>query len=290
MSQSDFRGRRCGFTLVELLVVIAIIAVLIGLLLPAVQKVRESANRVQCQNHLKQLGLAFHNHHDSQGAFPSGGWGWNLAPSYAGAQPHIGALQRAGWGFQILPYIEGDNVWRAGPQVAIATPNALFFCPTRRSPQTVQHQDNYLPNITGGMLTHALCDYAASNKEGTGIVRRFLPVRMVEVTDGLSTTMMLAEKRINRRLLGQWQDDDNEGYTAGWNDDTIRRTSHPPLPDHNLPYNTGGRLFGSSHINRMNSVFGDGSVRTISYQINRPIFRALGDKADGVAIVDKDHY
>jgi prepilin-type N-terminal cleavage/methylation domain-containing protein len=145
-------GRRPAFTLIELLVVIAIIAVLIGLLLPAVQKVREAAARTQCQNHLKQMGLAFHNYHDANSAFPSGGWGYQwMGDPDRGA----GRDQPGGWVFHILPYLEQDNLWKLGAtgnrsatadldpakQAKIAAMAALtvkgFYCPTRRSPQAL---------------------------------------------------------------------------------------------------------------------------------------------------------
>ena len=208
-------GPRAGFTLIELLVVIAIIGTLIGLLLPAVQKVREAASRIQCSNNLKQIGLAFHNHHDVVGSFPSGGLGPSSPPTYVDGMPTVGAQQGAGWGFQILPYVEGENTWKAGALTAIGTPNPLFFCASRRRPQTVTYKDNYVPPVSGGLMTHALCDYAASNKDSTGIVRQSTPIHMPDITDGLSNTLMVSEKRLNRAFLGQRAPDDNQGYTAG---------------------------------------------------------------------------
>jgi prepilin-type processing-associated H-X9-DG protein len=273
----------------ELLVVLAIIAVLTGLLLPAVQKARAAAARAQCGNNLHQLGVAFHNHHQAFGFFPGGGWDWSTPPNYVNGIPAVGEQQRAGWGFQILPYIEGQAAWNGGAVVAIATPHPLLFCPARRGPQTITYLDEYgPPPLTGGPLTHALCDYAASNLEGTGVVRQRYPVRIEEISDGLTTTLMLADKRINLARMGQPppdnNPDDNEGYTAGWDEDTVRHTDRVPAPDFSQPTGNAQRRFGSSHTGGFNALMCDGSVRLIAYTIDPLTFSFLGNKSDGKAI------
>ncbi|HET6572816.1 MAG TPA: DUF1559 domain-containing protein [Fimbriiglobus sp.] len=113
---------RCGFTLIELLVVIAIIAILIGLLLPAVQKVRDAAARAQCQNNLKQIGLAMHNHHDALGTFPPGGM----------QTAQNGTVCYTNWAIEILPYVEQENLYRRYDQKVINSHVKNLFVTTSR--------------------------------------------------------------------------------------------------------------------------------------------------------------
>jgi prepilin-type N-terminal cleavage/methylation domain-containing protein/prepilin-type processing-associated H-X9-DG protein len=276
---SQNRSGRSAFTLVELLVVIAVIGTLMALLLPAVQQIREAARRTQCLNNLKQIGLAFHNHHEQFGFFPSGGWNWNSPPTYVNGSPAIGEQQQAGWGFQILPQIESSNVWNAGALKAVGTTNPIFFCPSRRAPQMVITADKYSPPLNGSTVEHALCDYAASNREGNGVVQRFKPLRFRDITDGTSHTLLAGEKRMNLAFLGQPQDDDNEGYSSGWNEDVIRKTGDPPAPDY-IGVGDGDKLFGSSHRGVFNMLFADGAVKPLSYSINNKVFARLGNRSD----------
>ena len=261
------RAVRNGFTLIELLVVIAIIAVLIGLLLPAVQKVREAAARMSCTNNLKQMGLAFHNHHDTFGRFPYGGVQVPLGGSQADVAQTTpqGREQSWSWAYNILPFIEQDNLHKnANSALVRNTPVKTYYCPSRRSAQAY--------NGT------AKIDYAGNagtvSDGANGVVMKtpLGAIRLTDILDGTNCTVLLAEKQMNRGAFGE-SADDNESYcTPGWNADweVYRVGSGQPAPDFSQPGSpppAPTHVFGAAHTSGFNAVFCDGSVRFIRYSV-----------------------
>ncbi|WP_425616286.1 DUF1559 domain-containing protein [Anatilimnocola sp. NA78] len=277
--------QRRGFTLVELLVVIAIIGVLVALLLPAVQAARESARRTQCSNNLKQIGLAFHNHHDTYLSFPSGGLDWaadrNVTP---GGAPEGPSKQNWGWAYQILPYIEQQNLYQQPSSAVVAGTHVKgYSCPTVRKPTLFPYTQS---NPNGN---RAMMDYvgnggtyggwwspwtdASNSLDGplgpSGYQRNFK-----HLTDGSANVLLVGEKWINwPRSVPECNDD--QGYVDGWDNDTIcwakagydTNPIYPPQRNTRVPGGTCGQIFGSSHTTLL-TVFCDGSVRPVMFEID----------------------
>jgi len=288
--------KRLGFTLIELLVVIAIIAILIALLLPAVQQAREAARRSQCKNNLKQMGIAFHNHLEVYKYFPSGGVSWTYPPDFTDSgKPAVAPLQRCGWAYQILAFMEQQSVWKGGSgttdaarqQFAIQTPIIPYFCPSRRSATALPPTGNwYAP---AGTFPHAPIDYAGSNAENNGVIIATGanqkwgsqgPITTANITDGTSYTLPFGEKRMDLTNLGNYQSDDNEGYTSGWDHDVMRQTSIQPRRDSQNGSGWGELRFGSSHAGTFQVLFSDGATKSINYSIDLNTFHRLGQRAD----------
>jgi len=296
------RVPRRGISLIEVLVVIGIMALLIALLIPAVQMAREVARRIECSNHLKQIGLAFQTHHEQLGFLPTAGDGWGSPPTYINGAPAVGDKQGASWGFQILPYLEAKEVWQGGSgktdnerqRIAVGTPNPHFFCPTRRSPMTVTYSDFYISQGRNDPVTHALCDYASNNlDDDTGAIQSNVfgpPVRIGDITDGASSTLLVGEKCMNLFYLGKTgRSDDNEGYTGGNDWDTMRNAGYAPGHDTNAETTERGFAhFGSSHPHGFNIVLADGSVRFIAFTIDHDVFSRLGTRAEGQPVGSGD--
>jgi prepilin-type N-terminal cleavage/methylation domain-containing protein len=294
---------RNGFTLIELLVVIAIIAILIGLLLPAVQKVREAANRAQCTNNLKQMGLAFHSHHDVYKVFPSGGMTWQAGNDRVwangpGSTPAIYDKQAWGWMYQILPYIEQNTVW-ANPvdDVITSFPVPIYFCPSVGKIRIYKYtqngdtdtQDRAMNDYLGNGGTYGYDAYesgaAAPALDGPIVPSKILSKkarRMIDIIDGRANTILAGEKQLfPYAFQGQSYCSDDQGYTDGFDNDSIAfalgratkgGTPIPPRPTQRSGTqpsdgNECGATFGSVHES-CPFVFCDGSVHWVSYSID----------------------
>src|SRR5262245_9072808 len=205
---------RRGFTLIELLVVIAILAVLLGLLLPAVQKVRAAAARMQCANNLKQVGLAFHSYHDTVGRLPHGGVQVPIDGSQADVTQTTPEGRAESWSGadSILPDLEQESLYNnANPTLVRSTPVKTYYCPARRPVQAYN-----------GLAKIDFAGNAGTSDTGAnGVVMRtdLGAIRLADIPDGINCTVLVGEKRLNASALGQSADDDESYCTAGWNGD-----------------------------------------------------------------------
>jgi prepilin-type N-terminal cleavage/methylation domain-containing protein len=304
--------QRNGMTLVELMVVIAIIGILLALLLPAVQAMREAARKVECKNKLRQIGLACSLHHDVHRHFPTNGWGWQWTGD---AQRGFDHLQPGGWCFNILPFVEeaaARELASGGPSTAklLQTPLSLFYCPSRRSPGLFPYTPTAfsLRNSStvrdaartdfavcaGDQVIHTPGGPASANPtdlasydwpqftDATGVSYVLTRIRLADILDGTSNTILVGEKYLDSRHYRDGQDlgDDQTAYLG--DDADIRRwTSAPPRRDDD---HTDIQHFGSAHTGGCHFVLCDGSTRLISYSVDAAVFQFLGNRHDGRAL------
>jgi prepilin-type N-terminal cleavage/methylation domain-containing protein/prepilin-type processing-associated H-X9-DG protein len=315
MSRSPHVRRLSAFTLIELLVVIAIIAILIGLLLPAVQKVREAAARTQCVNNLKQWGLAVHNYHDSRGEFPQPrGLARNgsnlLVGSYTtgyiyytlpASDENVG-----GWSTRALPFVEQENLLKpfasattgstfgAAWNQLFTTKGKLWICPSDTLASGAQSSGaaitTYLgvtgnderegSDATNGIFAVYTWNYSTSKR----------PLKMTGISDGTSNTIMIGERPPSSDLYWGWftySDSDNilahpnrETFTvSGCNGNEVFRPDIPTNPK-------AACHFWSMHSGGGNWAMADGSVRFVAYA-NASVLSLMASRNGGeVASLD----
>jgi prepilin-type N-terminal cleavage/methylation domain-containing protein len=280
-------ARPRAFTLIELLVVIAIIAILIGLLLPAVQKIREAANRMKCSNNLKQMIIGLHNYHDATGSLP---------PAYKGKDFDPGW----GWSTFILPYVEQDNLYRElkadtlkfGLGTNPATPAqvplgqrklVLFRCPSDTGPELNPERLNFATSNYRAVAGPTTFPIFLIDKDMGGVMFQNSKVTFADITDGTSHTLGMGEcildSRTGKRACiwvgmtglrsgSMWISD-----VMWWVDESTARVNGP-APQAFSSRHHGGALFG----------FCDGSVRFFKDNTNPNLIKWLAGRNDGQVV------
>jgi prepilin-type N-terminal cleavage/methylation domain-containing protein/prepilin-type processing-associated H-X9-DG protein len=289
--------RRTAFTLIELLVVLAIIAVLIGLLLPAVQKVREAAARIRCQNNLKQIGIALTLYHDATGSYP---------PGYRDplAEPQFGPGW--GWGSYILPYLEQDNLYRAlqvdtqvfgnGASLAVATPLtqmplSVYTCPSNSGPSINPFYNDQGTSSYRGVggaqvpMAQGPVGYmiVGIHTQLNGIFWRNSGVRVADVTDGTSNTAAVGETALdlNRNKWGGiWVGAQRADVGIMWISGVLW-----VVDTNTLRINGSDKwAYCSTHPGGVNFVYCDGSVHFVRDQADPQVVAYLCIRNDGMAV------
>jgi prepilin-type N-terminal cleavage/methylation domain-containing protein/prepilin-type processing-associated H-X9-DG protein len=289
------RSRSAGFTLIELLVVIAIIAILIGLLVPAVQKVREAASRAQCQNNMKQLGLGLHNFHDAYKGFP----------------PAKQDTPEMGWTYFVLPYIEQGPLYKR-INLTVAWDNTtvndhdpggvnqavvpVFLCPSAPPDRTGTNHRQMLdyPAIT--QLTRPNPSYTAfpmpaSDPTYIGVLGHNVKRKLTAITDGTSNTILLAESggrnqtwQMGRMTstggtTGAWANPGTQITVSGFNPSNPAATTGPCA----VNCTNANEIYGF-HTGGANLLFADGSVRMAPANTSVNVIIPLTTRAIGEVV------
>jgi hypothetical protein len=279
---------------------------------------------MQCSNNLKQMGLAFHNHHSAFGEFPSGGWGWDWIGEPDRATDR---KQPGGWAFNILDYIEQQNLRALGKglsgtaqvdaiKIRAQTPVPTFNCPSRRPSKPYKDGHTYRCAANAGFTIGqaARTDYAVncgdqgrneisggpgSISEGdgglgwagsdymndTGICFRLSEISIADVSDGTTNTILVGEKYLNPDNYTNGSDSaDNENMYVGYDNDVYRSTGSAYFPPLADRPGSSYHRYGSSHQSGFQAVLCDGSVRSIGYTIDQEVYRRIGNRKDGMVL------
>lgn len=300
-----------GLSLLELVTALGVTGVLLALLLPAIQRARESSRNIHCENNLKQITLGAHQFQATHGSLPANGWGfaWLGDPDRG-----VGSQQPGGWIYQLLPYLDVHSLADLGrrldgqeKQTQLASlasvPVSIFRCPTRPSIGLVPMTNRFTYRNTATLSLVARTDYAvnegdfisntgsgpASLREGdsgryewtdtqdvTGISWQRKGARFTDITRGTSNTYFAGEKNVS---VLSYDDHSDLGYDqsllSGVDLDVSRWTISPPRRDGSEPRS---RSFGSAHSAHCNIAMCDGSVRRVSYSIHPEIHRVSGKR------------
>jgi prepilin-type processing-associated H-X9-DG protein len=300
---------------VELIVVIGIVALLLAVLLPAVQAARMAAQLAQCQSRLRQVALAVEQHLTALQYYPTGGWAytWVGDPDRGFARDQPG-----GWIYNILPYLEEQQLRELGRRAAsqekrqaltklCETPLAVFRCPSRRVPALSHYGANAPPNNAIQTYLVAKSDFAINGgdinfyigpgpdsleqsdrrkykwpdfSKGTGISFQRSLVRQAQLRDGASKTYLVGEKHVESSGIDLGND---ESMYTGHDYDTVRWTFLDAVPESDA-HPANANSFGSAHISGFNMAFCDGSIRLITYDIDAELHRRLGNRMDGTPV------
>ena len=298
--------KRVGFTLIELLVVIAIIAILIGLLLPAVQKVREAADRTKCQNNLKQLGLACHGYHDAYDRLPYGmNWVSSADTDGFGNDNQSSGWRSDAWSTQVLPYAEQDAIYQVlktatadfttqrPSNTTTKTVLNVFVCPSDVGPEFNNNRDNEAKSnyvgIAGSVRSTTDAAIACSDNtsgQTTGIFWVNSKTRLPAIKDGTSNTAMLGERDGgdgdgSPRRAAIWAGSVRARYLNGALGATTGTNPFMLLNIQISNTTSQWNSLGSFHPGGANFAFADGSIRFIRDSIDTASYSAIGTRSAG---------